>query len=203
MTISQAVADSVKRFHDAAVQDMLPILHTFTGLEEDEHGANTPSRFLNMLDELTQCKDPSDEHLVNCIKWAQFTKESDEMIGITNIPFVSVCNHHVIPFIGVAHVAYVPNEDIAGLSKIARTVQHYARQLQLQERLTRQVAEHITGKLNPLGVAVVLQAEHMCMTIRGVQVPGTLTTTSSMTGVFADHARTAKAEFMQLIASAK
>lgn len=180
------------------------ILQQYTGLESNEHGKDTPKRFLNMLDELTKCKTQNrpewdQEHFHECVKWKDFPAEGEDMVIVKNIPFSSVCNHHVIPFIGVAHIAYVPNEREAGLSKFGRVVQHFARQLQVQERMTRQVTEYLESRLQPNGVGVVIEAEHLCMTIRGVQLPGTKTTTASMRGVFGDHTRTAKAEFLASI----
>jgi GTP cyclohydrolase I len=179
-------------------------LATVTGLQDDEHGKDTPERFEKMLEELTQCKtlhQPQwdEEHLVECVKWKDFPAEGEDMIIVEQIPFNSVCNHHIIPFIGVAHIAYVPREREVGLSKLGRVVQHFARQLQVQERMTRQIADFIEERLQPRGVGVVVKAEHLCMTIRGVQLPGTRTTTASMRGVFADHDRTAKAEFLAAI----
>jgi GTP cyclohydrolase I len=173
---------------------------------EDEHGADTPDRFLRMLAEITRCAPSSDTddldmHIEYCIKWKDFPAESNDLVLVARIPFVSVCNHHVLPFTGTADIAYIPREDgrMAGLSKFGRVVQHFARQLQTQERLTRQISEFLDSRLEPEGLAVVLRAEHTCMTIRGLQAPGTLTTTSSMMGAFADHARTAKAEFLSII----
>jgi GTP cyclohydrolase I len=180
-------------------------LEKYAGLDtNDEHGEDTPARFLKFLDEITGCKEREDEtdqeqHLKDCIKWKMFQSSGDEMIVVEKIPFTSVCNHHVVPFIGHANIAYVPEKWNAGLSKFARVVKHFARQLQIQERLTEEVAEYLNFQLSPKGVAVVIRAEHMCMTIRGVQAPGTMTTTSAMKGVFADHSRTAKAEFLNLI----
>jgi GTP cyclohydrolase I len=157
----------------------------------DMHGKETPLRFVQMLRELTTPQP---------IKWKTFPNEGyDEMIIERNIPFTSLCNHHVIPFIGVAHVGYIPDKIVPGLSKIARVVQHYAKALQVQEKLTKQVADFLEENMQPLGVAVVLEAEHMCMTIRGVQVPGTTTYTAAMRGRFADHEKTAKAEFLSRI----
>lgn len=158
---------------------------------DDEHLEDTPKRFASMLDELTS---PCD------IKWKTFPSEGrDEMIIIKDINFVSLCSHHLLPFIGKAHIGYVPNGHIAGLSKFARVVKHYAARLQVQERLTVQVAEFLEEKLNATGVAVVLEAEHFCMSIRGVQSPGTVTTTSCMKGCFADHNRLARQEFLHLV----
>ena len=157
----------------------------------DEHGERTPERFVKMLRELTTPE---------AFELRTFPNEGmDEMIIIRNIPFVSLCNHHVIPFIGKAHIGYVPRDLIAGLSKFARVVNMFSKALTVQERLTAHVADYIEERLNPRGVAVVMEAEHLCMTIRGVHAPGTLTYTAAMRGVFADHSRTAKAEFMQRI----
>ena len=194
----------ITKWPDPVVDWAREALQHYAGLEHDEHGADTPKRFLGMLDELTQCKDDSPEHLELCVKWKQFKNDSmDEMIVMTNIPFVSLCNHHVVPFVGKVHVAYIPGTTICGLSKLGRVVRHFARRLQLQERMTEQIASFLTDRLQPLGVAVQVEAEHLCMTIRGVQLPGALTTTSSMWGVFGDHSRTAKAEFLQIVRGGK
>lgn len=168
------------------------LLRLRTGLKADEHGTDTPRRFIQMLNELTGCKDCDGA----CIKWRDFPDSSDDMIVVQKIPFSSVCNHHVVPFVGWAHIGYVPDGRVAGLSKFARAVQHFSRRLQVQELLTREIADYLVGRLAPRGVAVVLKAEHLCMTIRGVQVPGTYTTTARMTGCFADHSRSAKHEFL-------
>lgn len=175
-----------------AEQCAAEVLQYAVGLDtNDIHGKQTPERFVAMLKELTT-PEP--------IKWTTFPNDNmDEMIIERDIPFVSLCNHHVIPFFGVAHIGYVPDKLIVGLSKLARVVQHYARGLQVQERLTMQVADFINTNLKPRGVAVVLEGEHMCMTIRGVKAPGTKTGTSAMLGVFGDHTRTAKAEFLARI----
>jgi len=170
------------------------VLEQTTGLDVDDHGADTPKRFIRMLRELTSPEPFNFTTFPN-------DKGSQEMVVVQDIPFVSLCNHHVVPFVGVAHVGYIPNDRLVGLSKLARVVRHYAKSLQVQERLTQQIADRLVEELEPLGVAVVLKAEHMCMTIRGVQTPGTKTTTSAMLGVFSDHDRTAKAEFMQIIGS--
>ena len=121
----------------------------------------------------------------------------DELVAVTGIPFHSLCMHHLLPFHGVAHVAYLPGERIIGLSKLARVVELFARDLQLQERLTMQVADCLQRHLRPKGVGVVLEAEHMCMSLRGVQKAGTRTTTSTLRGLLRDDART-RAEFLAL-----
>src|SRR3954470_22292081 len=121
----------------------------------------------------------------------------DELVVARAIPFHSLCEHHLIPFVGVAHVAYLPGERIVGLSKLARVIEHFARRLQVQERMTVQVADWLETELSPRGVGVVLDAEHFCMTIRGVQKPGARTTTSALRGRVRDDART-RAEFLAL-----
>jgi GTP cyclohydrolase IA len=125
------------------------------------------------------------------------TEGYDEMVVARSIPFHSLCEHHLIPFVGVAHVAYLPGDRIVGLSKLARIVEHFARRLQVQERMTVQIADWLEAELEPKGVGVVLDAEHLCMTIRGVQKPGARTTTSALRGRLRDDART-RAEFLAL-----
>jgi len=168
------------------------LLEQTTGLNADSpHGANTPKRFARMLKEMTTPED---------FEFTTFDADGmEDMIVMQDIPFVSLCNHHIVPFIGVAHIAYIPIHKMVGLSKLARTVRYHSKALQVQEKLTHDIADDLEARLSPLGVGVVMEAEHMCMTIRGVQTPGTKTTTSTMRGVFADHSRTAKAEFMSII----
>jgi GTP cyclohydrolase IA len=121
----------------------------------------------------------------------------DELVVVRDIPFQSLCMHHLLPFHGVAHVAYLPAERIIGLSKLARVVEHYARDLQVQERLTKQVASCIQEELAPKGVGVVLEAEHLCMSLRGVQKAGAKTVTSALHGLVRDDPRT-REEFLSL-----
>ena len=121
----------------------------------------------------------------------------DELVAARSIAFHSLCEHHLLPFVGVAHVAYLPGERIVGLSKLARVVEYYARSLQVQERLTTQVAGWLERELHPRGVGVVIEAEHMCMTLRGVQKPGTKTVTSALLGLVRDDPRT-RQEFLTL-----
>lgn len=122
----------------------------------------------------------------------------DELVVARDIPFSSLCEHHLLPFTGVAHVAYLPGQRLLGLSKLARVVSHYARRLQVQERLTTQVAGWLVEELHPKGVGVVIEAEHACMAIRGVQVEGTRTVTSALAGLVRDDPRT-RAEFLALV----
>ncbi|HEX2232526.1 MAG TPA: GTP cyclohydrolase I FolE [Thermoleophilaceae bacterium] len=121
----------------------------------------------------------------------------DELVVAKGIPFHSLCEHHMLPFIGVAHVGYLPGERILGLSKLARVVERFARSLQVQERLTRQVADWLEAELSPKGVGVVIEAEHLCMSLRGVQKAGATTVTSALQGLLRDDART-RQEFLAL-----
>lgn len=122
----------------------------------------------------------------------------DELVVTKDIPFHSLCEHHLLPFVGVAHVGYLPGERILGLSKLARVVEHFARRLQLQERLTSQVAAWLDEHLEPKGVGVVIEAEHQCMSLRGAKVPGSKTVTSSLSGLLRHDQRT-RAEFLALV----
>ena len=154
------------------------------------HFNRTPQRFIDMLRELTR-QEP--------FEFTTFESHHDEMVIIKDIDFVSLCAHHIVPFVGKCHIAYVPKGKLAGLSKFARVVKSASKDLTVQEDLTGKIADFLQRSLDPLGVAVVMEAEHMCMTIRGVQAPGTKTITSVMKGVFADHTRMARSEFLQLI----
>ncbi len=132
------------------------------------------------------------------LKSAVFEEQYDEMILVKDIELYSLCEHHMVPFFGKAHVAYIPDRHIVGLSKIPRVVDVYARRLQVQERLTLQIRRAIEEALQPQGVAVVIEATHLCMVMRGVQKQNSVTTTSSMSGPFLDNAHT-RAEFIKLI----
>lgn len=133
---------------------------------------------------------------------ALFDEEYSEMILVKDIEIYSLCEHHMLPFFGKAHVAYIPNGKIVGLSKIPRVVDVFARRLQVQERLTHQIHHVIQEELNPQGVAVVVEAQHLCMMMRGAEKQNSVTTTSSMCGVFLEQAHT-RAEFMRLISSGR
>ena len=122
----------------------------------------------------------------------------DELVLVRDIPFVSLCAHHLLPFAGHAHVAYIPGERIVGLSKLARIVKHFSRALQVQERLTKQIADVVEDELAPKGVGVIVEAQHQCMTIRGVHAAGTTTVTSAMYGLLRDNPAT-RAEFLSLV----
>lgn len=166
------------------------------GENPDREGLqDTPKRVVKALQFLTKGYHESLDELLN---GAVFTESADEMVLVRDIDIFSSCEHHILPVIGRAHVAYIPNGKVIGLSKIARICEMYARRLQVQERLTVQIADALQGLLQPQGVAVVIEATHMCMVMRGVQKPGSWTVTSAMRGVFSEDART-REEFMNLI----
>ena len=157
---------------------------------------DTPVRVAAMYEELfAGLHDDPARHLE-----VTFAAEHDEMVMVRDIPFASLCEHHLVPFLGKAHVAYIPAEDgrITGLSKLARLVDGYARRLQVQERMTTEIADAMARVLSPRGVLVVIEAEHLCMSMRGVKKPGTLTITSSVRGLFRSDVAT-RAEAMQFI----
>ncbi|MDR1999218.1 MAG: GTP cyclohydrolase I FolE, partial [Frankiaceae bacterium] len=156
----------------------------------------TPRRVAAMYDELFSGLHSDPSHHLN----VTFAAEHDEIVMVRDIPFASLCEHHLIPFIGHAHVAYLPSEDgrITGLSKLARVVDLYSRRPQVQERLTSQVADALMDRLAPRGAIVVVEAEHLCMSMRGVRKPGARTVTSAVRGVFQHDPRT-RAEAMSLL----
>jgi GTP cyclohydrolase I len=182
-------------------EDAVRVLLGHIGEDPTREGlARTPTRVVQAYEFLTQGygQDPKD-----AINGALFIEEDyQEMILCRDLDFYSLCEHHLLPFNGKAHIAYLPNRHIVGLSKIARMVEIYARRLQVQERLTTQIAHTIMEEIKPLGVAVVLEAEHLCMRMRGVEKQNSYVTTSAMLGRFRTHLET-RQEFMNLLRNGK
>jgi GTP cyclohydrolase I len=178
---------------EAAVRELLAAI----GEDPERDGLlETPKRVAHMYGELFSglAEDPADHLMVT------FEAHHDEMVMVRDIPFASLCEHHLVPFMGRAHVAYIPGNDgrITGLSKMARLVDGFARRLQVQERMTAQIADSMEKVLDPKGVLVVVEAEHQCMSMRGVKKSGTMTVTSAVRGLFRQDAAT-RAEAMQFI----
>jgi len=168
------------------------------GEDPDREGLiDTPVRVAKAVQFLTQgyFQDPKE-----IIQSAMFQEDYKQMVLVKDIEIYSMCEHHMIPFIGKAHVAYIPDGKIMGLSKVARVVESFARRLQIQERLTMQIKDAIQDALNPLGVAVVIEAKHLCMAMRGIQKQNSVTTTSDFTGAFLSNLKT-REEFLHLISS--
>ncbi len=166
------------------------------GEDPDREGLReTPTRVAKAWTFLTGGYREDPDEIIN---GALFTEDYQEMIVEKDIDFYSLCEHHMLPFHGKAHVAYIPRKKIVGVSKLARLVDAYARRLQVQERLTNQIAHTIMDRINPLGAAVVMEAEHMCMRMRGVQKQNSTIVTSSLLGAFRTEEKT-RAEFMTLI----
>jgi GTP cyclohydrolase I len=182
---------------ERAVREILEAI----GEDPDREGlAGTPSRVAGMYADIFSGLTEEPERHLN----VTFDACHDEMVMVRDIPLYSMCEHHLVPWLGQAHVAYIPNEDgrITGLSKLARLVDGYSRRPQVQERLTTQVADAVERVLQPRGVLVVVEAEHLCMSMRGVRKPGTTTVTSAVRGLFRDNEAT-RAEAMSFIHGAR
>jgi GTP cyclohydrolase I len=178
------------------MQDLVRNLLAALGEDPDREGlVNTPTRVEKALTFLTSGYRADIDQVLNN---ALFTVDYSEMVIVKDIDFYSLCEHHLLPFFGKCHVAYIPSNRVIGLSKIPRLVDVFARRLQVQERLTSQVAEVIREKISPLGVAVVVEATHLCMSMRGVEKQNSFAVTSAMHGAFRSNART-RMEFLELI----
>jgi GTP cyclohydrolase I len=179
------------------LENAVRVILRHIGEDPDREGLrSTPGRVAKAYEFLTSgyAKDPKD-----AINGALFAEEDyQEMILCKDLDFYSLCEHHLLPFMGKAHVAYLPNRKIVGLSKMARMVEIFARRLQVQERMTTQIAQTLMSEIDPLGVAVVLEAEHLCMRMRGIEKQNSYVTTSAMLGVFRTNVET-RQEFMQLL----
>ena len=178
------------------VRKMIPLL----GEDPDREGLRkTPERFEKALKFLTS---GYHQNLDNVLNGATFSVHYDEMVVVKDIEFFSLCEHHLLPFFGKAHVAYLPSKRVLGLSKIARLVNMYARRLQIQERMTSQIAQAISEKLSPEGVGVIIEARHLCMQMRGVEKQHGQAVTSAMLGAFRVNKQT-RDEFLSLVSSKK
>ncbi|WP_430810856.1 MULTISPECIES: GTP cyclohydrolase I FolE [unclassified Carboxylicivirga] len=191
----------VESYDDDTTQELSANYHKIlSALGEDpqrEGLEKTPLRVAKAMQFLTQGYHMDPEEI---IKSAMFREDYQQMVVVKDIELYSMCEHHMLPFFGKAHVAYIPRHHITGLSKLARVVEAFSRRLQVQERLTTQIKECIQNTLNPLGVAVVIEAQHMCMQMRGVQKQHSVTTTSDFTGAFQKNLAT-REEFMKIISA--
>lgn len=178
---------SMAEFDSEKIREGVKLILEGVGEDPTREGLiNTPDRVARMYNEMFSGLKESSSALLDTV----FHEEYDEIVLLKDIEFFSVCEHHLMPFSGKAHVAYLPGGKIVGLSKLVRAVEHFARRPQVQERLTAQIADLITQALEPKGVAVVLEATHTCMTLRGVRKPGSVMTTSAMRGVIRENLAT-------------
>ena len=185
----------------AAVEDAVRLIVRHIGEDPEREGLKlTPGRVRHALEFLTRGYREDPKVAINGAVFSE--EEYQEIILCRDLDFYSLCEHHLLPFFGKAHLAYLPNRRIIGLSKLARLVEIYARRLQVQERLTTQIAHTLMEELEPLGVGVVLEAEHLCMRMRGVEKQNSYVTTSAMLGVFRTHFET-RQEFMNLLRNGK
>ncbi|MDQ2918559.1 MAG: GTP cyclohydrolase I FolE [Verrucomicrobiota bacterium] len=182
---------------EALTQSFHEILESIGEDPQRQGLVRTPARAAQSFEFLTQGYRQSVEEVVN---EAIFDTEAREIVMVKDIELYSMCEHHLLPFIGKAHVAYIPDGKVIGLSKVARIVDVFARRLQIQENLTTQIAEALMDVLHPLGVAVVIEAKHLCMMMRGVEKQNSIMKTSSLRGCFAEDART-RSEFLSLLNS--
>jgi GTP cyclohydrolase IA len=182
--------------YNCRMQELITALLAELGEDPTREGLlETPKRVEKALRFLTSGYEADVDAIINN---ALFTVDYSEMVIVKDVDFYSLCEHHLLPFFGKCHVAYIPSRRVIGLSKIPRLVDIFSRRLQVQERLTHQIAEVIEEKVNPLGVAVVMEGTHLCMSMRGVEKQNSFAVTSAMLGVFRENART-RTEFLELI----
>lgn len=197
----EAEAATAQSAGGSAVEDAVRLILRHIGEDPEREGLKlTPNRVLHALEFLTRGYKEDPKIAINGAVFSE--EEYQEIILCKDLDFYSLCEHHLLPFFGKAHLAYLPNRRIIGLSKLARLVEIYARRLQVQERLTTQIAHTLMEEIEPLGVAVVLEAEHLCMRMRGVEKQNSYVTTSAMLGVFRTHFET-RQEFMNLLRNGK
>lgn len=192
---AEMISGEIRMVNKEKVEEAIRLL--LEGIGEDLHREglkDTPARVARMYEEiLSGMEDSPKEHLSKT-----FTAENNEMVIEKDILFYSTCEHHLMPFYGKAHIAYVPDGKVVGISKLARTVETYAKRLQIQEKMTAQIADAIMENLRPKGVIVLIEAEHMCMTMRGVKKPGSQTVTMVCKGIFEKDERLKKT-FLDLV----
>ncbi len=188
----------IEKYDEEATSSLIKNYHevlTSLGEDPDREGlVKTPERVAKAMQFLTQGYSQDARAIIDS---AKFKEEVSEMVIVKDIELFSMCEHHMLPFFGKAHIAYIPNGYITGLSKLARVVDVYSRRLQVQERLTTQILDAIKESLNPIGIAVVIEAKHLCMMMRGVQKQNSVTTTSAFDGEFLKN--TTRSEFLKLI----
>ncbi len=206
LTVEKSNAETIARNNPNAngrgkVEDAVRVIIRHIGEDPDREGLKrTPARVASAYEFLTSGYAMDPKEAINDALFAE--QDYQEMILCKDLDFYSLCEHHLLPFMGKAHVAYLPNRKIVGISKLARLVEIYARRLQVQERLTTQIAHTLMAEVQPLGVAVVIEAEHLCMRMRGVEKQNCYVTTSAMLGAFRTHTET-RQEFMQLLRNGK
>ena len=194
--IEDRVATAGGQASDERIREAVRVLVTELGEDPSREGlVKTPDRVAQALRFLTSGYDRDIDEVIND---ALFTVDYNEMVIVKDIDFYSLCEHHLLPFFGRCHVAYIPRDKVIGLSKVPRLIEVFSRRLQVQERLTNQIAETLAARLNPLGVAVVVEATHLCMLMRGVEKQNSTAVTSAMRGVFQTDART-RMEFLELL----
>jgi GTP cyclohydrolase IA len=189
-----------KGLQEASLDELIREILVRIGEDPSREGlVETPRRLAKALTYLTRGYQLDPQKVLNN---ALYSVQYDEMVIVRDIDLFSMCEHHLLPFFGKCHVAYIPNERVIGLSKIARLVEMFARRLQIQERLTCQIAETINEAISPVGVGVVIEAQHLCMIMRGVEKQNSIATTSSMLGAFREDGQT-RLEFLELLRSSK